>query len=134
MNKKSYQYFCKRYNAQVQPSRQRLVKSQPLHYNHNWSKDNDFNDFHINTYEVPAVDITLPEEDFGNLLNIFEEIENPQSDWSQFEYYKKRLGPDFISRAIYQIEATEREQRIRARVPALQKAWDNYQLLLKISS
>lgn len=133
MNKKSYQIFCKKYGAQVRPSRERITKTTPIGYNPNWYEDKDYADMYLDTHSVPAVEVLLAEEDFNKLINVVEEIENPQSDWSQFEYYKKRLGPDFISRAIYQIEATDREQRIRARVPALQKAWENYQLLLSIS-
>jgi hypothetical protein len=115
--------FCRRYEARVERTSRYYRRAEPSPWRVNdyrVVKQADF--MHIT--EVPMVSITLPEDRLGALI----EHERRISDMLD-------PGP-YRSHKHQQIEAIiaehEEECRLRYTNPALKKAWDNYQLLLRI--
>ena len=115
--------FCRRYEARVERTGRYYRRAEPSPWRVNdyrVVKQADF--MHIT--EVPMVSITLPEDRLGALI----EHERRISDM---------LNPvPYRSHKHQQIEAIiaehEEECRLRYTNPALKKAWENYQLLLRI--
>jgi hypothetical protein len=128
---KSIHDFCRRYCADVRSGRP-IQKAQPISYS-DWSKGNvDFMNLHIGHYSVPSVEIKISEEDFKNVLNALDEID--EREYQEFIRLKKTLGDHFMI-DLYSIKGREeREQRARAANPGVQKAWENYQLMLKLAT
>lgn len=131
-NDRIYRTFIKRYEATVRsgrPMRRTVPNFDYLPYRY---ESKPFYD-ELKVQDVPSVEIDMPQECFESLLDIFGEIENPNSDWGKFEYYNKHLGPGWIERVIYEDTQRTRESKIRDSNPGLKKAWENYQLMLKLS-
>lgn len=74
----------------------------------------------------PMIRIELPLESFHKLA---EEHHNIQDLRARFGPNVDRMGEEIVAREWQDA----RERRIRASTPAVQKAWDNYRLLLKIA-
>ena len=79
-----------------------------------------------------TVEVTFDQEKFNNLL---EDIELCYSD--DYIYYKhacSKLGAFEISRLLgSQLNQKRLEEKIRETVPAVKKAWENYQMMLKLA-
>lgn len=127
MHDKSVEEFCKRYEARIVRTGQYYRRAEPSpwripgYYETSTIKNVDF----LNITEVPITSITLPEDRLGALV----EHEQRVSDFVE-PFHRGHVGK-------YQhIEAHIAEQEIECRLrhtnPALKKAWDNYQMLLRI--
>jgi hypothetical protein len=128
---KVYQAFCSRYRARVRESQESFYRREPISYSR-WNIDPQ-TPFHQTLETMSGVDISMSQEDFGKLLDIFEEIQDPYSNWSQFEYMSKHLGPGWVDKLLKFKHQQEQDERIRHRNPGVQKAYDNYMMLLRIA-
>lgn len=129
-NNKVFEVFCRKYEARV---RQGAVvrRAEPIRYTE-FGKTDDFRNLYINTYDVPAVEISMPEDRFRDIADLIYDIESPNSTYSTYERYSQALGQNWI----YEFESFKhreaQEERIRRNNPAVQKAWDNYKLMLNL--
>lgn len=128
MHDKSVEEFCKRYEARIAHTGQYYRRAEPSpwrmpdYYETTTIKNVDF----LNITEVPITSITLPEDRLGALIEHEKRISN---FIEPFE--KGHVGKYQHLEA--QIAEQEIECRLRHTNPALKKAWDNYQLLLRIA-
>ena len=86
----------------------------------------DFMQYHMHVHEVPALEVTIAVDDLAKLLE-------RQDDIEQLE---RIYGPnvmDDVGRSRQVLQKARDDEFVRRNNPALQKAWDNYQLLLKIA-
>ena len=86
----------------------------------------DYMSYHMQTYEVPALEITIAVEDMAKLLERQEDM----------EHLERIYGPhvmEDVHKARLLLQKEREEEYVRRGNPALQKAWSNYQLLLKIA-
>lgn len=125
-NNTTTEEFCSRYDARVEHTDQRHRRAEPSYW---WNGDYretssiaDESFFHF--VEVPLVKITLPEDRLGALIEHEQRITSMVDTKSQFHSRYSVL--DHI------IREHEEECRLRYTNPALKKAWENYQLLLRI--
>lgn len=113
--------FCYKYDAIAGPSARNWRRPQRVNYSI-WS-ESDPNMFQ-NTYEeIPMVDITMPEDRFRALLEHDAWIERAGLQDNQF-------FANNVMRVSNMVVEHERECRIRQENPAVQKAWERYQMLL----
>ena len=104
--------FKHRYRAIVGESRQyrRVMNYQaPQH-----TDFRSLNDFTANLKTEYAIEVILSKESFEFLIK---DVENIDSKMSEYRAYASKM---------------QQESQIRKSNPALQKAWDNYQLLLRL--
>jgi hypothetical protein len=95
-------------------------------YNYKAFSNTDFYDFHVHTREVPAVELLMPEEELLKLVEL---------DKSGDELLQ-RFGPNamqYVAEAQSVLSEASYERRVRSRNPAVQLAWEKYQMLLKIA-
>ena len=128
-NYKNYKNFCHRFRAHVQPGKQkiRVVPAPRFDFNKRFTED------YFTTIDLDTVDISMPEEDFVKMINIIEEMEDPGSGWSDFQRMTKIFGVDWIHRIQTQESNRERERFLRDKNQALRNAWEQYQILLRLS-
>ena len=122
--------FCQRYRAYA---RQGDPQSRPIPIKYDSYLDKGFTaDYHFETYSVPTVDINISEED---LIKLFEDLaEMDSEDYNEYVRLRKALGEHFVL-DLYEVKSREeREHRIRQNNPGVQKAWEEYQLLLKLAN
>ena len=128
---KSIGKFCDRYHATARPGRP-LQKIEPISYNPFSYKDDDvFNNVYMNTVTVPSVELTISEEDFQRLMSETEEIDS--EDYKEYLRLTKALGQHFIVDYYSYKHQMAREEAARNKNPGVQKAWENYQLMLKLA-
>lgn len=116
--------FSYKYNAQVRPSSQRWRRAIPVPYSS--FKEQGISAFIEQDYETIAmVDITMPEDRFRALLEHDSWIENAGlQDNQHFANNVMRVSNLIIQH--------ERECRLRNQHTAVQKAWEQYQIMLKM--
>lgn len=122
---KDLKEFCYKYEAQVSPSSRpwRRPKRVPLDV---WASDpNVFKDIHHNYEDVPTVTITMPEDRFHALLE--------HDDWvSKAGLQGNNFFNNNVSRVSNMLMDHERECRLRYQHPGVQKAWEQYQIMLRM--
>jgi len=118
---KEVQEFCGKYDAVVGPSSQRRRRHR-LVTMQEWEKD-PFEP--MPTWDVAMVEITMPEDRFRALM--------------EHDHWLARAGlqhnnhfQNNVMRVSNMIVDHERECRLRAEHPALQKAWEQYQIMLRM--
>ena len=123
---KSFEKFCRHYEARVERTgqRHRRAETSPWRIS-DYNKTSSIADERfLHFVEVPLVAITLPEDRLGALI----EHERRVTDMIE----RKPMYPTKYSVLDHIIREHEEECRLRSTNPALKKAWDNYQLLLRI--
>jgi hypothetical protein len=115
--------FCRKYDAVAGPSHRRYRRPRPVDYKI-WSESDPEMFFTNMAYDdVAMVEIHLPEDRFRALIE--------HDDWiSHAGLSDNRYFQNNVSRVSNLIVEHERECRIRNENPAVQKAWEKYQLLL----
>ena len=123
---KSLEQFCYRYDARIEQTGRYHRRAEPSPW-----RVNDYPDTSVvkqanfmNFTEVPMVAITLPEDRLGALI----EHEKRVSDMIE----RKPMYPSKYSVLDHIIQEHEEECRLRHTNPALKKAWENYQMLLRM--
>jgi hypothetical protein len=122
--------FCSRYRAYARQG-QTVRRSKKLNLTDWVNPKDDWTFANMPIQELPTVDINISEEDLKNLFDDLAEVEC--GEYQEYLRTKKVLGDHFMI-DLYSIKGREeREQRARAANPGVQKAWENYQLMLKLS-
>lgn len=124
---KSIEKFVKRYDARVRPTGEKYRRLPFIPYTYQVSNDiHDFRDYEV-TYEVEdIVRIEMPESNFRHLVELNEMMTAPLPD----QFRGLEINNRAVATILYNVKY---ESRIRNQVPAVKTAWDNYQLLLKLS-
>jgi hypothetical protein len=121
--------FEKKFNARVRPSNMRTA--EPLYYNLlDRIDDQDYSKTTFNTRVVPAVDITMSEDCFEDLLDAVEFMDS--AEWRHQEYMRSKMGSNWLNKLLSIQDRNIREEYLRDSNPAVQKAWEQYQMLLKL--
>jgi hypothetical protein len=121
---KDLKEFCYKYDAYVKPSSQQYRRTTTVPYK--VFEEQGMTAFDQRTYEtVPMVDITMPEDRFRALLEHDKWIEKAGLHDNQF-------FSNNVSRVSNLIVEHERECRLRQQHVSLQKAWEQYQILLSM--
>ena len=119
------QRFEHKFNARARPSNMQIREPVTGRY------DPYANEDVHRTKTVPAVEILISERDFDELLGISEFLDS--DEYRRILYMDSVMGKNWINQFQNQQDRTVREQHLRTKFPALQKAWDQYQLLLKLT-
>ena len=125
-NNTTIEEFCRRYEARVERTGQYYRRAEPSPWRiSDYRETSSIADGRfLHFVEVPLVAITLPEDRLGALIEHERRVTDMIDKKSQF--HSKYHVLDHI------IQEHEEESRLRSTNPALKKAWDNYQLLLRI--
>lgn len=121
---KDVKEFCYKYEARVSPGKTPWRRAKRITYP-------AFEEYGMSAFEnlpvdeLATVDISMPEDRFRALLE--------HDSWLESV---GRGGHDFfnsnISRVSNMIDNHERECRLRQQHPAVQKAWEHYQVMLQM--
>lgn len=117
------QEFCHKYQAQVGQSRRMWRRQQSVPYDV-WLKDPDVFKS-IECHDVPMVEITMPEDRFRALME--HDLWVERAGLQDNSYFTNNVG-----RVSNMIVEHERECQLRHQHPALQKAWEQYQIILRL--
>ena len=113
--------FCHKYQAQVGQSRRTWRRPQSVPYDV-FMKDPDVFKT-IECQDVPMVEITMPEDRFHALLE--------HDHWlANAGLHDNGYFTNNVMRVSNMVIEHERECRLRQEHPALQKAWEQYQIIL----
>lgn len=128
MDLKEFCYRFKIYNVRKgQPYKQ--VDPYPMQFA---TRHKDFYaDYSMRAYEVSTTEITISDVELDKLMTELDEIKS--RDYHEFVNLKKQLGDGFMYDFHRELYSKQREERVRSNTPAVQKAWDNYQLMLKLA-
>lgn len=104
----------------------RVVRRIEPQYNPYDFNTNYYNERYLNTYEEQLVEMELPLSTFRTLAEQSYDIEDLRAHFGPNidEMGQRIMVADYNSR---------REARVRAENPGVQKAWENYQMMLKIA-
>jgi hypothetical protein len=125
-NNTTTEEFCRRYEARVERTGRYHRRAEPSPWRMSDYRETSSiaDERFLHFVEVPLVAITLPEDRLGALI----EHERRVTDMIE----RKPMYPTKYSVLDHIIREHEEECRLRSTNPALKKAWDNYQLLLRI--
>ena len=125
-NNTTTEEFCRRYEARVVRTGRYHRRAEPSPWRISDYRETSSlaDERFLHFVEVPVVAITLPEDRLGALIEHERRVTDMIDTKSQFHSRYSVL--DHI------IREHEEECRLRSTNPALKKAWDNYQLLLRI--
>ena len=125
-NNTTTEEFCRRYEARVERMGRYYRRAEPSPWRISDYRETSSiaDERFLHFVEVPLVKITLPEDRLGALVEHERRVTDMIDKKSQF--HSKYHVLDHI------IQEHEEESRLRSTNPALKKAWDNYQLLLRI--
>lgn len=120
---KDLKEFCYKYEAQVGPSNRSWRRPKRVSFDI-WQKDPSI--FEQMPYEeIPTVTITMPEDRFHALLE--------HDDWvSKAGLQGNNFFNNNVSRVSNMLTDHERECRLRYQHPGVQKAWEQYQIMLRM--
>lgn len=79
---------------------------------------------------IPSVKITISEKSFTKLLDIIAATESVE--WREYEWLLKTQGHEWLTNYLRIVDSEKDEQNLRDSNPALQQAWEEYQLILKL--
>lgn len=118
--------FCYRYEARVERTGRYYRRAEPTPWRVNDYPDTSAGQQAIfqNITEVPIMSISLP----ADRLNALIEHEKRVTDMIE----PKPMYPTKYSVLEHIIQEHEEECRLRYTNPALKKAWENYQMLLRM--
>jgi hypothetical protein len=117
--------FCRKYDARVSPSAQPWRRTKPVPFS--VFEEQGMAAFaQIQYQDIPMVEITMPEDRFRALMEHDHWLANAglRCDTNFFNNYVMRVGNMIVDH--------ERECRLRSEHSALQKAWEQYQIMLRM--
>lgn len=119
-----FKNFCHQYDAYVGPSSRMHRRVRRMNYDI-WSRSDPGIFNAVPVEEIKCVEIHMPEDRFRALVEHDEWIRN--AGLQDNSYFNNN-----VSRVSNLIVEHEREARIRHENPAVQKAWEKYQMLLRM--
>jgi hypothetical protein len=111
---------------QIQAKQVYMKRIQPPSYSFDYDFKREYTNYYMQTEEVAAIEMTVPLNALEDLIETHDEVER----------LKTFYGPDALNRmgeAEDILYKNRKEEYARRNNPAVQKAWDNYQLLLRIA-
>jgi hypothetical protein len=120
---KTLDEFCHKYQAQVGKSTRVWTRRQSVPYDV-WLADPDVFKS-ITCQDVPMVEIIMPEDRFRALLEHDRWLERAGLNGNGHFHNN-------VMRVSNMVVDHERECRLRAEHPAVQKAWEQYQIMLRM--
>lgn len=117
--------FCHMYSADTRPGHSRY-RAEPINY----TFFKELTHLEQGVTRVETIDINLSNEDFKLLL---EDLSAVHSDnFIQYDRQCRELGEHFMVE-LYELRTQKsRERKIRESHPGVLKAWENYQIMLKL--
>lgn len=114
--------FCRKYQAEIRPSNRRVRRAVPVPYSVFEAQGTSV--FDTRQYQdIPMLDITLPEDRFRALME--------HDHWlANAGLHDNGHFTNNVMRVSNMVVEHERECRLRQEHPALQKAWEQYQIML----
>lgn len=112
--------FCYKFEARVGPSHRRWRRAKPIPYPLHENSTAMYQPFEFD--EIPLVEIVMPEDRFRALLD--------HGKWLEKIDNKSGFFVNDLSRVKTIVDNHEHESRLRHQHPALQKAWENYCIIL----
>lgn len=111
--------FLEKYEAQARVSDRRYAYRVPMSFDqyHRRYSAMDVYDYESQIRHQQYIEMLIPQHKLEELINT--------------DYYYEQMK-QHVDYASVVIERQTKEKQIRDNNPALQKAWDNYQLLLKL--
>jgi hypothetical protein len=128
MNKNHVHCFEREFEAKVSQStnrRMQIIEPYTIEYT--------YSNATLRTKEVPAVEIVMPKDQFYNLLEKVDEKSDENIHWLTYKQYQNIYGTEWPYRFSDMMTREAQEEKLRNSNAALKKAWEHYQLLLKIS-
>ncbi len=120
--------FEREFEATVtQNTNRRIQKIEPYSLDYNYPVRT------LQTKSVPAVEIVMPEDQFYNLLKEVDEKSDENIHWITYNQYRRIYGSEWPHQFSDMMTRKTQEEKLRNSNAALKKAWDYYQLLLKMS-
>jgi hypothetical protein len=120
---KNIDEFCHKYQAQVGQSTKMWTRRQSVPYDVWLADPNVFKS--IPCQDVPMVEITMPEDRFRALMEHDRWVE--RAGVTGYGHFNNN-----VMRVSNMVVDHERECRLRAEHPSLQKAWEQYQIMLRM--
>jgi hypothetical protein len=114
------------YKHQIQGRQVYMKQARAPSYSFDYDFNRDYTNYYIQAEDVPAIEMTMPLRALEDLIETHDEVER----------LKTFYGPDALNRmgeAEDILYKNRKEEYARRNNPAVQKAWDNYQLLLRIA-
>jgi hypothetical protein len=128
MNKNHVHCFEREFEATVtQSTNRRMQIIEP------YTLDYKYPGITLQTKSVPAVEIVMPEDQFYNLLEEVDKKSDENIHWLTYKQYQNIYGTEWPYRFSDMMTREALEEKLRNSNAALKKAWDYYQLLLKMS-
>lgn len=114
--------FCQKYQAEIRPSSRCWRRAVPVPYS--VFEQQGMGAFDTREYQdIPMLDITLPEDRFRALME--------HDHWlANAGLHDNGHFTNNVMRVSNMVVEHERECRLRQQHPALQKAWEQYQIML----
>lgn len=112
--------FCSKYDAYLQPSSRMHRRAQRIDYKM-WSESGPELWRHQPYEDVRCVEVHMPEDRFRALVE--------HDSWLESNRLDSFSNPGLVH---HLVREHERETQIRHQYPGVQKAWENYQLMLKL--
>jgi hypothetical protein len=121
---KKLKEFCYKYESVVGPSKHMLRRAVPIPFSA--FQEQGFSAFDTREVkDIPMVDITMPEDRFRALLE--------HDSWlDKAGLHDNSYFNNNVSRVSNMVLEHERECRLRAEHSAVQKAWEQYQIMLSM--
>jgi hypothetical protein len=114
--------FCHKYQAEVRPSNRTVRRAVPVSYSVFQEQGMGAFDT-LQCQHIPMVDITMPEDRFRALME--------HDHWlANAGLHDNAYFTNNVMRVSNMVVEHERECRLRNQHPALQKAWEQYQIIL----
>jgi len=107
--------FCHKYECDVRTSYRKVRRMRPIRWT---DLSEDVRDLYTDMYDEQCLEITIPEDRFRTLVDFENEITKHQENRRAIESI---------------IEEKRREHFLRNKNPALKKAYEHYQLILKLT-
>ena len=116
--------FCHKYDATAKPSHTKYRRIKRMDYSM-WSESDPTVFNTLPCEDIEMVEIHMPMDRFRALLE--------HDDWiSKAGLLDNRHFTNNVSRVAHLIVEHDEECRLRHTNPALKKAWENYQMLLRL--
>lgn len=125
--RESLRSFCKRYQATVSQCRE--LRSYTPHFSLAGPDLRQYSSFNYET--VSTVDINLPERLFTLLIESINELDS--EDYQQYKYMQKKYKGNFMGEMRKEESSRAAEHRTRSNNESVRRAWENYQMLLKLA-
>lgn len=120
MSDKDFGAYCRRHNINVLDTNKRFARYQPIR--NYFSNQSDYNEFSQTVvHETEALyTITVPESELKRISEFEDQVFNNMRQTGHFNMFQTLM------------EQKEEEARLRNQFPAVQKAYENYSLMLNL--